>query len=303
MRSYLKFSSAYNRFDKPEKLKSFLTKTYHVVEKGLTMPQTRLGFGIENVKKLLELCTMYEIKGYDQTALEYSHSVNVLNEYVSFHEKNNFSIDPDVIDSVKLLTVKSGFTTASQQKSVSKEDFFKNSKSSFDEFSQSRYTVRNFTPDDIPLETLHHCVELAQRSPSPCNRQPNRVYIIKDKILMEEVFKLQNGNRGFGHLGNALLVFTSDLSVFHDTYERNEMYLNSGMFSMSLIYALHFYKIGSCALNWSVPIHKDLALKKLLNIPDNEAVTLTLVCGYVPDEFKIALSPKLGWRPITTDLL
>jgi len=92
--------------------------------------------------------------------------------------------------------------------------------------------------------------------------------------MMNKVFELQNGNRGFGHLGSAVLVFTTDLSVFQDTYERNEMYLNSGMFSMSLMYALHNHEIGSCALNWSVPISKDLALKKLLNIPSCEKITL-----------------------------
>ena len=72
---------------------------------------------------------------------------------------------------------------------------------------------------------------------------------------------------------------------------------------MTFIYALHKNKIGSCALNWSVPVYKDMALKKLLNIPNNEKVTLTLICGYTPDEFKIASSPKLGWETITTEII
>lgn len=303
MRNFLKYSSAYERFDTQLKMHGFLTKAYHVVEKGLTMPETRLGFGKDNVVKLIELCKMYDLKQYDKTSLEFTHSINALNEYLKFHSDNGFEVDPVLVREIQSFSDSMGINTYSQQIKTTREEFSSKSEAPFDEFCKSRRSVRNFSSEDISLELLHQCVQLAQTTPSPCNRQPNRVYIVKNREIIEKIFSLQNGNRGFGHLGNAVLVFTSDLSVFQDTYERNEMYLNSGKFIMSMIYALHRYKIGSCALNWSVPIHKDLALKKILNVPSNEKITMTLVCGYLPDEFKVAFSPKIDWKHIAIDIL
>src|SRR5690554_336616 len=85
MRNFIKYSSTFNRYDTELKLKGFLTKAYHVVEKGLTMPEPRLGFGKENIARLIELCKLYSTKGFDKSALEFRHSIQILNEYLQYH--------------------------------------------------------------------------------------------------------------------------------------------------------------------------------------------------------------------------
>ena len=300
---FYKNSAVFERSNSQGKLKSFITKAYHVVEKGLTMPQTRLGFGKENVVNLIKLCYKYDNLGYDKSDTSFQHALSVLAEYLKFHREKSFNIEASLHKEIDEILNKFSNREASNQLHYSKEDFLAPINSSFDKFCLSRRTVRNYSDENIPDEIFQKVIELALSSPSPCNRQPNRVYIIKDRIKIEKILNLQNGNRGFGYLGNALLVFTSDLSLFHDTYERNEAFLNSGKFAMSFIFGLHYYEIGSCCLNWSVSPKTDRKLRKVVPILDGEVITMLLVCGYLPDNFSSASSPKENWQDVSSFII
>ena len=286
------YSNTYYRFDNPIKVKGQLTILYHVIEKGLTMPETRFGFGMKIIQELTDLCSFYIQKGYDTRDQIFFHSIEVLNEYLRFHVLNNFSLEANIIKGINEVSSAARIDTSSSQYHFSNSEFFKDHHSSFVEFCKSRHSSRNFLQKDIPIETIYQCIELANRSPSDCNRQPIRVYIIKNQQKMRKVLDLQNGNRGFGHLANTLFVIASDISSFQGM-ERNEPFLNAGLFSMTLLYALHFHKIGACLLNWAAPDSKDKKLRTLLQIPENEQIAVLIACGYLPDEFKIAISPRL----------
>jgi nitroreductase len=68
---------------------------------------------------------------------------------------------------------------------------------------------------------------------------------------------------------------------------------------MSLVYALHFKGIGACMLNWSASKENDMELRKLIDVPDKEKITIIIACGYLPDTFKIARSPRMKTEEIT----
>lgn len=280
--------------DSSQRMKlSEIAKYYHIIEKGLTMPDTRFGFGALVIERIIGYCNTYLDKGYDANEIEFLHAINVLNEYLAFHKQKDVDIEPHLSVMITKLTNRvTGSWSASGQPKSSPEDFFAYVNSPFEEFALNRHTVRHFSDRDIDVDILIKCVKIAQKSPSACNRQPNGVVIVKDKTIINEILKLQSGNRGFGHLSNTLLVVTSDISVFSRSLEKFGPHFNSGMFSMSLIYALHHYCIGNCALNWSTSYEKDKALRSLLNIADNEYITLIIACGYPPKEFNYPSSPR-----------
>jgi len=298
IKRFIFYSNSFYKINSESKLRGQLTMIYHVIEKGLTMPTPKMGFGYEKVNELINFCNIYISKKYDTKAIEFEHSVKLLDEYLKFHANNNYNVEENIEKTIKLLVEKSQIKTSSEQLIFDSSDFFKYKDSSFADFCLSRHTVRNYSEKDIPISVINECILLAQTSPSACNRQPSRVYIIKHREIIDSFLKLQNGNRGFGFLANAIVVFTSDISVFQSIIERNEPYLNSGMFAMTFIYALHHYKIGSCALNWSVTTEIDLKLRKLLNVPDNELITMTLSCGYLPNRLSVARSPRLDINSI-----
>ena len=120
--------------------------------------------------------------------------------------------------------------------------------------------------------------------------------------MILKVLELQTGNRGFGHMTNTLLVIASDISLFQGN-ERNESFLNAGLFSMTLIYSLHFYKIGACLLNWSSSNTNDKKLRTLLQIPNNEQISVLVACGFLPEKIKIACSPRLKASEISYEII
>lgn len=64
------------------------------------------------------------------------------------------------------------------------------------------------------------------------------------------------------------------------------------MFSMSLVYGLHSLGLGTCYLNWSVKNKQDKELKMIAGIPDSDLVIMMITVGYLPEEFKVAQSPR-----------
>jgi len=296
------YDKVYNNSD-DEKVKRDLTLAYHIVEKGLTMPTPRPGFGKPVVISLCNTVLKYDTMNLPKTELEFKQSVSVLREYYEYHIEIGFKLDADVLEKLEVIVNNFKGIEGLKQCHISKEDYFKDVNSPFDLFCKSRYSVRNYTTEVIPVKVLHDCIDLAQKSPSFCNRQPTRVYIVKSAEKKTGILDLQNGNRGFGHLAETLLVISSVISTTKDIHERNENHLNGGMFSMTLLNALHFYKIAACSLNWSVSNDKDEKLRKLLNIPENEVPLLVISCGYVPDKFAIASSPRKTSKEITVEHL
>ena len=294
------YDKVYNNSE-TEKVQRDLTLLYHIVEKGLTMPVPRPGFGKKVVLDLCRVVNLYDKMNLPLNDLEFSQSISVLKEYGAFHSEIGYKLDDELNE--KLYAIINRFKTLEglKQKNVTREEYFKGINEPFDVFCRSRYSVRNYTDEEIPLTVLSECIELAQKSPSFCNRQPTRVHVVKSHELKQGILELQNGNRGFGHLAETLLVISSVISTTKDIHERNENHLNGGMFIMTLLNALHFHKIGACSLNWSVSSDKDMKLRALLNIPENEVVLMIISCGYIPDKIALASSPRKNAKEISTE--
>lgn len=286
-----------------DKVKRDLTLAYHIIEKGLTMPIPRPGFGKPVVLSLINTILKYNKLNLPLSELEFKQSVSVLKEYKEFHDSIGFRLDNNVIEKLEIIEIQFKGIFGIKQIKTNRDEYFKHSNKQFDLFCYSRYSVRNYTNREIPLSVLYDCIELAQKSPSFCNRQPTRVNIVKSAVKKNAILLIQNGNRGFGDLAETLLVISSVISTTKDIHERNENHLNGGMFSMTLLNALHFYQIAACSLNWSVSNDKDLKMREILNIPENEVVLLVISCGYVPVEFSVASSPRKKAQEITVEHL
>jgi nitroreductase len=267
------------------------------------MPVPRPAFGKAVVLSLANTILKYQKLNLPQSEMEFRQSVSVLKEYKHFHETIKFKLDDEVAEKLDLIDKSFKLVDGLKQIKISRDEYFSDIEKPFDMFCRSRYSIRNYTEEKIPLPVLYECIELAQKSPSFCNRQPNRVYIVKSAEKKNGILAIQNGNRGFGHLAETLLVISSVISTTKDIHERNENHLNGGLFSMTLLNALHFHKIGACSLNWSVTDEKDVKLREILNIPENEVVLMIISCGYVPDEFSVAASPRKSALQITTECL
>lgn len=161
-----------------------------------------------------------------------------------------------------------------------------------DRFFRSRASVRDFAPTPVPLEVIQHAVGLALHSPSVCNRQASYVYCLQSREIIDRALSLQNGNRGFGHEVPCLLILCSDLSAFDTAGERYQHWVDGGMFSMSLVWALHALGYASCFLNWSKTPGDDRKIRKMLPIKPEHSIMTMLAVGMPKQNIKTCYSAR-----------
>jgi nitroreductase len=274
-----------------------ISATYHVVEKGLSMPEKRMGFGGDNIITLCELIRQAFEKGLRE-AIEVKSAIASIKQYHDEHRSNQLS-EPVRI---ALESVKEYFQEEHSEhggsKSLTSNELLKNWGIDFKKFISTRHSIRHYSPKEVDLSLIVEAIEMANYSPSVCNRQSTRAIIINEKEKIEQALKFQNGNRGFGHLAKVLIIVMSDLSSFHEYQERNQCFIDSGLFSMSLLYSLQSMGLGACPLNWCTDGKTDDLLKKALNISENKVITMMISVGHLPKSLEVAVSKRKKGRSL-----
>lgn len=293
---FIRHAGSLHDQEKEQKLAAIIM-AYHVVEKGLTMPERRLGFGHDAVLNLINLIRDYS-KKFPQDD-QFLHAISVLDAYREVHRKEQFSLSQDLRQALDSLLAEFPAVKEDSQIEMTRQQYYANLESAFPAFSASRHSVRHFS-GPVSLEQIEKAVSLARNAPSACNRQHARVHCVCDKEIQKKILSLQNGNRGFGHLADKLLIITADLHDIRWEEERNDLYTNAGIFLMNLCYALHANKVAHCLLNWSVSPFRDVLLRRLVSIPDHENIICILACGDCPEHFRLAASPRKPVSQILT---
>lgn len=297
---YLRYSGLFISSDQSDNriLISRIISQCHGIEKGLTMPEFKLGFGKLKLEKLIKDCLSYIEKNGTKN-IQVQHAVSVILEYRKIHIESNYKLDHSLLDRIDFLGLKQEIIACEQIK-ISKQEYFENSKESFEKFANSRRSIRNYSEENISVETIKNAITIAINSPSSCNRQGVRTYVFTETKKINQILEIQGGNRGFGYLTNKLVLITSELGVSTGFVERNIGYVDGGMFAMNLLYALHFNEIGACPLNCNLSVKNDIKLRKLCGIKESEVFVLMISCGIVPESFKIALSKRFSIDDILT---
>ena len=161
----------------------------------------------------------------------------------------------------------------------------------YDRFIQTRCSLRHYTGEPVSPNLMRNAVRQAIKSPRSCNREMRRIHVAYEPELRDHLLSYHSGNRGFGHKLGAVLVITVDLRELDMIGERNQGWVDGGIFAMSLIHALHANRLGTCMLNWSQDCEQDKRLRMAFNIPDHEIVITFIGVGQIPDTFEVAASP------------
>ena len=288
-RRFARFSIPQSRLpDDREALSSHIVLDYHKLEKGLSLPSPKPGFGLSSIRKLAALVPVFERRyGSDEVT---GAARAALRSVVLPGREQGFAYE----EAEGLLAGDVGSGEGGVL-AVTRAAIHENSLKDLSGFFENRYSVRNFTAEPVAPELLAKALRMAQKAPSVCNRQSARAYVFTTPEKKAQALGFQNGNRGFGHRAGAVIIVTSDLRSFVSIGERNQCWIDGGLFAMSLNYALHSLGLGCCMLNWSTEREVDRDMRKAMGIPDHEAVITMMAVGHLPEAFSVARSQR---RPL-----
>jgi len=291
---YKKHSSTF-LIDTFEKKESEITRYYHSIEKGFLHEPIRHKFAKEKVVKLID-CLQDEIILNNINRIHIQAAIANLINYYEAHINSKIDIS-EFFPKEKYLFFKDKLNTAIEStKNHSKESFFRNTTSNFKNFANSRSSVRSFTGELIPIEKIQQVINLANSAPSVCNRQSTKIYLVENKILIDKIFNIQGGLKGYTEKLSQIIILTSDRSYFHTIGERNQLYVDGGIYTMNLLYALHYYKIGACPAHWAMPVTADRYIRELLNIPENIQIISLIAIGIPQKTFKTTTSLRRSYE-------
>ncbi|WP_371369248.1 nitroreductase family protein [Pseudomonas sp. QL9] len=293
------FSGTLNPKKNQARLEASILKEAHRIEKGLSLSKPKPRFGIKVIQNLAYLLLIHK-KKFNNPEL-YELSINTLTAYSHFHKTINE--DTSWIDSVThelkhALNFQGTPPLPGGTISICKSEINSRAKSNFLELANSRHSIRQFTKNAIPDETIKEAVEIALKTPSVCNRQTAKVYSFSKTDDKKRILSLQNGNTGFGDQASHILIVTSKLACFEGASERNQAFVDGGLMAMSLVYALHYLGVGTCFLNWSSTANRNIKLHKVSGIPHDEIIITLIAAGEMPERLLVAESPRKSLEEI-----
>ena len=291
--NYTRYSGTARGVQSREAFGAKLTIEYHCIEKALALQEPRTGFGKERVEQLIASIKEFVGKyGADETV---QVSINVLQSYYEFNANRGVRDDSlrEEIEGLRLISQGSGTWCRDGGVTVLRrcevEDFCR---VDFDKFTKSRYSIRDFSAEPVAPDLIESAARMALKTPSVCNRQPWKVHAYFDRERKQRILACQSGNRGFGDVASVILVVTAPASAFFGVGERNEPYIDGGMFSMSLVYALHSLGLASCCLNLCATDQHAAELRRAAEIADDEILIMMIAVGNMPEHFAAAQSHR-----------
>jgi len=281
-----------------QQYQALLIKDSHKIEKALISPDFKTYSAKDPIKKIFFNIDSY--KNMYGLGLGGIMALDVLEMYVEKHKKLGCQDKYILGIEKKLRNLRNDLLEQKQDtafggfKRISKDDILSKSHINLSSFFNSRHSVRCFTKEHVKNEVVKEAVSLALKTPSVCNRQGWRCYLVKNEILVSQILSVQEGCRSFEeHIKNVIVV-VSDLNCFNGVNERNQHWVDGGMFSMSLVYALHSKGVGSCCLGWMPLPSKDRKIRKLIPLRKSESIIMLIAIGNYPENIAVCLSTRKG---------
>ncbi|MCI0920634.1 nitroreductase family protein [Sphingobacterium rhinopitheci] len=272
-----------------------LILNYHSLEKGMLFKEMKAGFAAVRIKNLHKILNDPEImENINRSQIKVGYQV--MCQYYELHQEANFNIE-HIYSLEQYKKYKNLLKDHYDSKfngiiDWKKEKYYKNINSNFYDFAHSRKSVREFTGQRISHELLNKVIKLANTAPSVCNRQSNNVYLIEDKAKIDRILKIQGGFTGYTKDVSQLLILTNDRNYYYTVGERNQFYVDGGIYLMNLLYALHFYKIGNCPANWGKLISDEKTLSMVIDLPSSEKIICMIPIGELKEGFRTTLSER-----------
>lgn len=277
-----------------------LLRNIHSIEKGLSIANTRLGFGHKKQEEMFEEIDILKSSSDTYHRDTIKMAVSALEEYIEFHEKRQY--EDDFIENMKkkVGNIKKELDIEVKKLGgvieIKREDLKFNVKE-IEHFFNTRHSVRDFEDSEVNIESIKKAIKLAQRAPSACNRQGVRAYILSssNKDALKDWCQ---GIGGFQNEVKSYIAITSKLSAYRPG-EVNQHVVTSSVYAAYLTLTLHLYGLGACFIQRPVIFSEKWEnLRKKWNIPKDEQIICLIGVGNLKEKFVVPFSNRLDENEI-----
>ena len=108
-----------------------------------------------------------------------------------------------------------------------------------------------------------------------------RVHSVSEPATVHEILDLQGGFRSESEGIRQLLLVTADLTfTYMEGMDRQQPYIDGGIYLMNLLYALHYHGVGACAGNASLLPRDEARILSLAGCREAEALIAIVPIGF-----------------------
>ena len=301
---YYRYSTLF-KLDNIKKEEALLILDYHSVEKGMLFLNMKPRFAKHRIERLHEHLELKRLlQNIDRSQIEVA--LQVMCKYYEIHDNENINIEDyfpqEQYEEYKELLKENYTQQFCGAIGSTHNEFYQNIAAPFDKFAFSRKSIRSFTGEKISHELIKKAISLSLTAPSVCNRQANTVYLLEDKEKIDKVLNIQGGFTGYEENVSQLLILTNNRNYYFSIGERNQFYIDGGVFLLNLLYSLHFYKIANCPANWGKMVKDERVLDTIISIPKSEKIICMIPIGIATQEFRFTLSKRRNVEEILVKL-
>ncbi len=287
--------------DNIEKMQYTILRSTHIIEKGLSLRTPRKAFGKQKILALLTQIDLYAKKYLSQSSDFILYPLSVVAHYTEY--ETSIGADVSEVDSLlrkiisqHSITLPPQIATGTQV--VSKDSITSQAQGNFEQLLTSRHSIRYFSKENISTNLINKALQLAQLTPSACNRQGWRVHIYQGEQATQ-LLRWQGGARGFEDEPTMAILVSANSRAFLK-YEPFQAYVDGGLYAMNLINALHYVGLGTIPLSCGFGYRKLADLYKNFDLPQNERPITIIGVGQLETEFKVAISARKDINQTTT---
>lgn len=285
-----------------ERIEGEILRNVHSLEKGLSIENIRLGFGIAKIKEASLYIDKYIKNGGNYNSEPIKMFVCALHSYLKFHEGKLYNDDIKYISNIYnnlISKVPSQDFSLGGYKIITKNILSENEIKTIDKLINNRHSIREFNHTPVEERLLKEAILLAMKCPTACNRQGYRCYIVeKDKFYLLD--KWMDGIGGFSNDVDKFIIITGKISMYRKE-EELQWIVTAIVFASYLTITLEAYGIGCCFVQRPIVPNKEWKnVAKKLHISDDEQVACMLAIGNLKEQYKVPISNRLSYDEMVT---
>lgn len=155
-----------------------------------------------------------------------------------------------------------------------------------------RTSVRSFTDEKIPLETIKELVKAGMAAPTAGNMQPWEFLVVDNKETLEKMGGIHKFSTPSKSAAAAIVVL-ADIDTYKNRPEFKPFWItDTSVATENIMLAATSMGIGSVWLSVYPSKERENKLRKVLNIPNKYNILCSIALGYPSED----VVPKDKWK-------